>query len=595
MGIIRNKNMAGTILALAVVAALMVSYLPTPAAYASAPPDESQIRASMVPPTPPYADWPIVQSSKNAAAKEKNIGYGVKARLVNFIECSEKNSNVSYVKMDLKISGKAKKQGIYSLAIYYKGKKIKNRMDIYGNSISSNIRFGVVKGKVKASMKDMGMYVSSSKPIDFSKFQVKRVKFSRAYKVNVDKKNSKTKYNGMEVGMDIEAPSETDKKPVLYRPLNNKALYMVKRNAAVRFELYGDGGIRETALMTAEVQVGKKVVSGSAIACEGQDSTFFYFPSPIGAGSSSPFVYYASNWTTPSVRITKNTSVKIKSVTTKPFQFKITGTGVSSPPVNGISWKPYASKTPKYPYHPKGINSYPFYHDSKSSVIYNVDKGTAYYTVCADLDGTAESYPMQQSVRLAYSGDKSNLDFSKASTSFVVADRYSFKTGVAEDVFEKMYFDIPIRDITKPTTLDLSKLSYESSINSDIARIQCDQSVDVGEYDYEKDCNGMTWYMSLGTTPVLSDVYSNDSRLWGCVKKGETVRLAIERDGYAKKSGTVKYTLKIDGKAHKTWSMKVKKDKYYSSSRKNRRVVTLKANKDVTLSLTTKFIPAKKK
>jgi hypothetical protein len=517
-------------------------------------------------------------------ARTSNIGYGLKADSDNFYGSSHLYSNDYNVYFKIELGGKAKRHGIYMLAVYYKNHKV------------GTASFGVAKGTVSKKISAKAT-ITSKGAIDRSQIKVKRVKFIPGYKLNLGKTYTKTKYNGLKLKLNKAiALKNTKKNPRIKTSINGeKFLYIVKKNAKVKLCIYGRAsskkGAKASGLMSATVKLGGKKISGDIITVKGAD-----FTGDVEYGASSK----ATNWQTSAIKISKDMSAKIKSVKFAPFALASTGTGSTSSIGNGIS---ATTKLVEF------SESFGDWFDDTSGVTYNVRSNKTYYIVGAFLSGTASTYPVLQKIKLNYAGDQSNLNFTGANTSFVVANSYAPK--VEDENY--VYFKIPVKNPRTPTTFDLSKLSYTYTVESDIVKVRTPDGLKRENYGgcvipppriVDGDVSGSlfkTWRNDLCLSitarksfPTFKTTYFyDDSRLIGCAKKGSTLKFNI-RGLYAneaKKSGTLKYTLKVNGKAYKTWTKKVKKGKSYYGKWRS---FSIKADSDIKLSLNTKFTPAKK-
>jgi hypothetical protein len=295
---------------LALVVALVVTFMPLPQRYL-APVASSEAFAA----PPPYLSWP--DTSFVGKAKTSKIGYGLKAKPVKFSGYSQPGSSTNYIRFELKVTGKAKKQGIYKLAVYYRGAKVdvSTAEDAGGTTMS----FGAVKGKVKSRVPAKA-FVPSYYAIDRSQLKVKLVKFIPGYSLKVDTACAADKYNGMQVRIfDVAATKNTTKKVKMRQSLNGKGnIYIVKKNAKVRFYAFGiatgSDKVLQSGKMYIEVSVGSKVVAGSVTVAKGDEATGVIIP-PISCPPPEwPSSVEPKNWRTALVKITENATAKIQSI-----------------------------------------------------------------------------------------------------------------------------------------------------------------------------------------------------------------------------------------------------------------------------------------
>jgi hypothetical protein len=98
-----------------------------------------------------------------------------------------------------------------------------------------------------------------------------------------------------------------------------------------------DTGAEQTGEMKADVSIGDKVASGSIRTVKGEYATGYISP-PI-PDTDYPYNHsrYPKNWRTSTIKITKDTTAKIKSVEFTPFNLHTTGAAVSRSVGNGVS------------------------------------------------------------------------------------------------------------------------------------------------------------------------------------------------------------------------------------------------------------------
>lgn len=305
------------VVALALIAALLIAYVPAPESFAA---------------PPPYVVWP--DASVKGKAKTMRIGNGLKVKPVKFFGKSDNALGISRVYFNLKLTGKATKQGIYVLALYYKGRKLSAGTDVYG---MGHVSFGVVRGKVNTSKIHIAAMIQAKGPIDRSKIKVKRVKFIPGYSLDMDRTVTKAKYNGFKIRIvEIGAPGETKKAVKARKSVNGKkSLYIVKKNAPVRFYAQGyspdDTGAEQTGMIKISLSVNDKTVSGNILTMKGEDATGYISPPIPDTDYPDNRIQYPKNWRTSSIKITKDTTAKIKSVEFTPFDFHVTGAAAFLP------------------------------------------------------------------------------------------------------------------------------------------------------------------------------------------------------------------------------------------------------------------------
>jgi hypothetical protein len=560
MNTVTKKNVR--LLCIVAIVALLAACVPATVAHASAP---------------TWYSWP--DTTFKGKSKAYNIGYGLKAQATSFSGQSDKDSGVAYLDFSIKISGTAKKQGIYSLAVYYKGKRVKDiGTDVYG---SEKVSFGVVKGKVKPEYIYVRAYIADGGKIDRSKFKIKRTGFISGYRLDVSTGNTKAEYNGLKARIyDVVAPKDTGSKVLLRPCINGKGGYIARRNTAVRFYLYGAAystkGAEQTAVMTATVTAGGKILTAGAIVEKGNISTgnisvptdlIYPYPPKIG---------WPRNWATDTVKITGNTSARISSVSVSPISQEMTGSGIVYPLSDGVgivlrNGGSYDSDVAP---------------DGHTGFSYEAEDGKAYFVVDLGLTGAAlTKAPVLHEIGIKYTGDSGNIILSKSKYRFVTTDKYKFDSD-----YEGIYLKIQIKDIMKPTVLDLTKFSFSGGEDRDYVKLRCARLPwDEDETIAEKSSDGVLVSLDMNDaawqkTPA---VYTPDEHLFTCVKKGTAQKLEINAYGDVKKTGTIKYTVKANGKVLKSGKFAVRKGEEYS-----KRLKTFKyaPAADTTFSVTTKYI-----
>jgi hypothetical protein len=444
--------------------------------------------------------------------------------------------------------------------------------DIYDGPYG-NINIGVVKGKVNSSelINVIARMDARYKKIDRSKLEVKCVKFYPGNIVDIGYAKLNSGPNGVSDVQILHAETvgKTRHASQMPRPINAKgSMFIAKKNSRVRLFPYAifNEGATSSGAMTITADVGGKTVSGNSCIMEDYSEL---------SGWEYGEQYLSDTWVTDAVTVDKDVKVTIKSLAFTPFALNITGTPKSLPIGGGI------------------------YAKISGSAI-GVDQGKAYYNLDFSLSGTAIKYPAIYDIKLAYTGDASNLDLSPGSNLFSyfgVAEKYTF-TGT--EWGEELSFRIPVKDPRKSASLDLSKLTLNYSVNEKVVKVMPAKKLRAyGSEIYYTGRQGVflslkkefKYVPTIEKSPAIltrgDGLFSNNPLLYCVAKRGSTMKLTFWSDGRAKKSGTISYTVTVNGKAYKTWKMKVKKGKYYYKERFLTFNFKIKGN--VKLGVKTKF------